>query len=329
MSTPPHTTRRESTLAHGLLLAVVAIWGSTFVLVKASLQDCTPLLFNNVRMVIAFAVLAAVNHRYLRSLSRPVIAASAVAGSFLALGYELQTAGLVHTTPAKSAFLTGLVVVIVPLLSAIPLLRPPGASAPGIAAFAGAASAFLGIILLTTPPGTPLRSFTTAINSGDLLSLLCALAFALHLLSLARMDPHVPVQQLATLQIGFAALAMSAATPLLEHPRLHLTGELLVAWLITALLATAAAFSVQTWAQRHLPATHTALLLALEPAFAWAISLIFFHEHLDVRSACGAAMILGGLLLSELLSPAGPVSEQPEGNQPASTDLAIDDTYKR
>lgn len=321
------STRRESMLAHGLLLAVVAVWGSTFVLVKASLRDCTPLLFNNVRMVLAFAVLAAINHRHLRSIPRSVVAAGAVAGGFLALGYELQTAGLAHTTPAKSAFLTGLVVVIVPLLSVFPMLRPSRGRSPGAVAFGGAALAFLGIVLLTTPLGTPLRSFGNAITTGDLLSLLCAVAFALHLLSLARMAPQVPVQQLATLQIGFAALAMTVATPVLEQPRLHLTGALILAWLITALFATAAAFSVQTWAQQHLPATHTALLLALEPAFAWAISLIFFHEHLNTRSAWGAAFILGGLLLSELFSPAGPVSEQPEGNQPASADLLTGDTY--
>ena len=313
------TTRRESLLAHGLLLAVVAVWGSTFALVKAALRDCTPLLFNNVRMLLAFAVLAAINFRHLRSLSRAVLAAGAVAGVFLALGYELQTAGLTRTTAAKSAFLTGLVVVVVPLLCAIPVLRPKGAKRPGLPAFGGAAAAFAGIVLLTTPTGTPLRSFLSAITAGDLLSLLCAVAFALHLLSLARLAPQVPVQQLATLQIGFAALAMTIATPLLERPHLHLTGALAVAWLITAVFATAAAFSIQTWAQQHLPATHTALLLALEPAFAWLISLVFLHEHLDARSAWGAALILSGLLLSELLPTAGPIAEQPEGNQPVLT----------
>lgn len=310
-------------LAHVLLLAVVAVWGSTFVLVKASLRDCTPLLFNNVRMVLAFGVLAAVNFRHLRSLSRSAVGAGAVAGLFLALGYELQTAGLETTTPAKCAFLTGLVVVIVPLLSAIPMLRPQHSRLPGVPAFGGAAAAFVGIVLLTTPTGTPLRSFGSVMTVGDLMSLLCAVAFALHLLSLARLAPRVPVQQLATLQIGFAALAMTIATPALERPRLHLSGALLMTWGITALFATAAAFSVQTWAQQHLPAAHTALLLALEPAFAWVISLLFMHEHLDARSAWGAALILGGLLLSELLPSAVPIAEQPEGNQPASSDEAV------
>lgn len=308
----PRQTRLAAQL---LLLLVVAIWGSTFVLVKTALRDCTPLLFNAVRMVLAFAVLVAVNRRHLRSMGRGHVATCAMVGVLLALGYELQTAGLARTTPAKSAFLTGLVVVLVPLLGAIPGLRAGHAARLRWPALAGAALAFAGIVLLTTPAHTPGGQLTPALSTGDLLSLLCAIAFALHLLSLGRVTRDMPAQQLATVQIGFCALSMIVATPLLERPAVHLTTTLAVAWIITAVFATALAFSVQTWAQQHLSETNTALLLALEPAFAWVISLWFLHEHLDRRSGAGALCVLMGLLVSELLSGLPPVAEQPEANR--------------
>jgi drug/metabolite transporter (DMT)-like permease len=300
--------------AHLLLLAVVVIWGSTFAVVKGALRDCTPLLFNQLRMLLAFVVLAVIHARQWRRITRRAVAAGAVAGLLLATGYELQTAGLVSTTPAHSAFLTGLVVVLVPLLSAIPRLRAPGSQPPSWIHLIGAAGAFVGIVLLTTPPGTPLSEFTRGINRGDVLSFACAIGFALHLISLSHLAKQVETAQLATLQIGFAALAMTVATPLLEHPRLHWSGSLVFALLVCAIFATAVAFSVQSWAQAHLQASHTAMLLALEPAFALVTSLIFFGEQITLRSGAGAALILLSLLATELLMAGHPIAEQPEAN---------------
>ncbi len=306
--------KRQTTAALLLLLATVMVWGSTFSVVKGALRDCSPLLFNQLRMMLAFAALALVNVRAWRGMSRHAVMAGAVAGVLLATGYELQTAGLAVTTPARSAFLTGLVVVMVPLLSVWPRLRAPGAARPGWQHMVGAAGAFAGIILLTTPAGTPLLEFTRGIHVGDVLSFFCAIAFAFHLISLAHLARQVPVAQLATLQIGFAALTMTVATPLLEHARLRWTGSLIFALVVCALFATAAAFSIQSWAQSHLQASQTAMILALEPAFALLTSLVFFHEPLTLRSGSGAALILGSLLATELLSET-PISEQPEANR--------------
>ncbi|SEC55235.1 DMT family transporter [Terriglobus roseus] len=306
------TTRRQSVLAHLLLLATVAVWGGTFGVVKGALRDASPLLFNQLRMILAFVALAILHAREWPRMGRDAIKAGVVAGFFLAAGYELQTAGLVYTTPDRSAFLTGLVVVLVPLCSVVPRLHAPGASKPRATALLGATGAFAGIVLLTTPAGMPLREFTRGVNRGDVLSLLCAVAFAGHLLSLAHLARRIPTAQLATLQIGFAAVFMSIATPAIEHTYLHWTTSLVFALVVCALLATAAAFSIQSWAQQHLQASHTALLLALEPAFALLTALLFFGERLTLRSASGAALIFCSLVASELLS--GAVSEQPEGN---------------
>lgn len=309
---------RQKFLAHALLLATVAVWGSTFVLVKDALRDASPLLFNQLRMTLAFAILAVVHAREWRRMGRGALLSGLIAGIFLALGYEFQTAGLASTTPAKSAFLTGLVVVLVPLLGCIPGIRGKGSPPLRFAAVAGAVCAFCGIVLLTTPAGTTFANLGSTINRGDVLSLACAFAFALHLLSLARLARRVPTAQLATLQIGFAAVVMTILTPMLERPHLHVTPLLLWALGICAVFATAAAFSIQSWAQQHLKASHTALLLALEPAFALLFSILFLHEHLGRRSGLGALLILSSLGVTELLSPAG-VAGEPEANLPHET----------
>jgi drug/metabolite transporter (DMT)-like permease len=136
---------------------------------------------------------------------------------------------------------------------------------------------------------------------------------------LAHAAPHVTARRLSTLQIGFAALTMLITLPfeLLETGgpiRLHAAPQLFVALAITAVLATAVAFTIQSWAQQHLPATHTALIFTLEPVFAWLTSLIFFGERLDQRSLLGAVLILAGILIAELR----PISHHPRPELPTA-----------
>lgn len=287
--------------AYLLMLAVVGIWGTTFVLVKDALSDATPLAFNTVRMTLAFLVLAVAYRRHWREINRHQLIAGAIVGFFLATGYQFQTAGLAKTTPSKSAFITGLVVVLVPLFSTVKALRPLGARAPRWNAYLGALLAFIGILLLTVPAGSGMLPDFKAVNTGDLLTLGCSVAFALHCIALGHTSPRIPFQPLALLQIGFCSFFMIVSTPILEHPHMHLTRRLILALVIAAVLATAAAFSIQSWAQSILPATHTALILTLEPVFAWMTSFLFLGERLSLRPASGAIVILTGIALTELV----------------------------
>ncbi len=291
--------RRQGITAHLLLIAVTLVWGTTFPLVKAALREVSPLLFNTLRMLLASLVLCAANLRGLRGLSRRQLAFCGIAGLFLALGYELQTSGLARTTPSKSAFLTGLVVVLVPLLSSLPGLHGPSTPRPHALALIGAVVALAGIVLLTSDPGAGFSLFS-GLHLGEWLTLGCAVAFALHLLTLARAAGVVPARVLGTLQIVFAAALMVLALPLERHPRLHWTPTVVFALAVTSVLATAAAFTIQSWAQQHLPASHTALILTLEPVFAWLISLLFLGEGLGGRALGGAGLILLGIVLAEL-----------------------------
>jgi drug/metabolite transporter (DMT)-like permease len=293
------SVRSRTTMAHLLLLAVVLVWGATFSLVKAALVETTPLVFNLLRMSLAFAVLAAVNWPCVRGMTRSDLKLGAAAGVFLALGYQFQTLGLNHTTASKAAFITGLVVVVVPLLSSFPGIALPGSLKPTVDTYAGALLAFGGLVLLTTPPRSGARLFS-GIGLGEWLCLGCAVAFAAHLLMLARAAPRVTARRLGTLQIGFAALVMLVTLPLGGRAHFHGAPIVWVALGVTALLATAAAFTIQSWAQQILPASHTALIFTLEPVFAWLTSLLFFGEQLGGRALLGAALILAGIVLAEL-----------------------------
>ena len=287
--------------AYVLMIFVVGVWGTTFVLVKDALADATPLAFNLTRMTLAFLVLAVAYRGHWREVSRGQLMAGAIVGFFLAMGYQFQTAGLVKTTPSKSAFITGMVVVLVPLFSAIRWLRPPGAKPPRWNAFVGAILAFVGILLLTLPAASGVLPDFTSVNIGDVLTFGCTIGFAFHCLALGHASPRIRFQPLALLQIGFCAFFMALSTPLIEHPHLHLTLRLAIALAISAVLATAAAFSIQSWAQSVLPATHTALLMTLEPVFAWITSFLVMGERLGVRPASGAILILAGIALTELV----------------------------
>ena len=297
--------------AYLLMLFVVAVWGSTFVLIKSALADSTPAAFNLVRMTLAFLVLAAAYHKAWHGIRAWQIASGALVGLCLATGYQFQTIGLVRTTPSKSAFITGLVVVLVPLFSSVPGLRPPGARRPRWNAFAGAAMAFAGILLLTAPAAAGLLPDLSSINTGDLLTLGCAVGFAFHCIALGHISPRIGFRPLAILQVGFCAVFMALSLPFIEHPHMTWTPRLMTALAIAAVLATAAAFSIQTWAQSILPSTHTALLITLEPVFAWLTSYLVMGERLGLRPACGALLILAGIALTELV-PQGRVESAHE-----------------
>jgi drug/metabolite transporter (DMT)-like permease len=301
--------------AYLLMVFVVAVWGSTFVLVKGALADATPAAFNVLRMTLAFAVLGVVYRRSWREIRGWQVGAGALVGLCLAVGYQFQTTGLARTTPSKSAFITGLLVVMVPLLSIIPGLRPPGARPPGWNAFVGAGLAFIGIVLLTAPAAglaagpaslagsaAHLLPDMASINLGDVLTLGCAIGFAFHCLALSHFSPRIGFRPLALLQVGFCAVFMALSLPLIEHPHVVWTARLGIALGIAAVFATAAAFSIQSWVQSVLPPAHTALLLTLEPVFAWITSFVAMGERLGVRPACGALLILAGIALTELMA---------------------------
>ncbi len=272
------------------LAAVAMIWGATFVLVKGALSDVSPVLFLGLRFSAATLALGCL---YLRNPSGRVArggwSGGAITGVFLYAGYLLQTLGLRFTTPAKSGFVTGLYIVLVPLLSAIVYHR-----APQISEVTGVAIATAGLGLMT------LTGWTLAVSEGDLLTMGCAVAFSIHIVLLGHYSQRMAYGWLTLLQIGTCAAIALLTFWWVERPALRWNGQVLLALVVTALLGTALAFTVQTWAQRYTTPTRTALIFALEPVFAWLTSFILTKEMLSRQAAIGAVCILAGILLVEL-----------------------------
>jgi drug/metabolite transporter (DMT)-like permease len=279
-----------------LLIFIAFIWGSTFVLVKEALNDASPLALNSARMVVAAVLLALFYRKKIAVLTKPALMAGVLVGIFLYAGYAFQTSGLKLTTPSKSAFLTGTSSVLVPLfLVAIWHVRIH------LWRVAGILLALVGLFLMTVPGGPGGLADFANVNLGDLLTVGCAICFTFHVIFVGRASQRFPFEQVAFLQVATAAVLMTISTPLLEHSYFRATPTVIAAILITGVLCTAVAFSIQSWAQQFTPATHTALIFTTEPVFAWLTSFIYLHERLGLRAGAGALLILGGVLISELL----------------------------
>jgi len=285
----------RSLKAHLLLLAATFVWGSTFIVIKSALVESTPLVYNAVRMVISAIILCAIFFRDLRSLPVGALRAGFEIGTLMWLGYELQTTGLLYTSASKSAFLTGVSVVLVPLLLAIFWRRHVNRYT-----LAGVCAAFVGLYLLCVPPGQGL-SFAS-LNRGDLLTLACAVAFAFQIIVLGGRAQRYGFAHLVPIEIAVCAAWMVVSIPIAErHGFIHFTPAMCAALAVTSLLGTVACFIVQAWAQRFTPPTHTALIFSLEPVFAGLTSYVLIGERLGSRALLGAVLILVGVLASELL----------------------------
>jgi drug/metabolite transporter (DMT)-like permease len=273
------------------LVFITLIWGSTFVVVKQALADSSTVLFLALRFSLAALSLALVFRPLPSKFARPgpLLAGGALTGLFLFAGYVFQTLGLRLTTPSKSAFITGLSIVLVPALSAVVRRKAPHPSEA-----LGVVIATVGLALMTLP-GESLR-----IETGDLLTLVCALAFAGHILMVGHYAPKLGFQALTLVQIATAAALSLASFWWVETPMIRWSGGVIAAVLITGLLATALAFGVQAWAQQYTTPTHTAVIFALEPVFAWATSFVVAGELLSRQATAGAALILSGIFLVEL-----------------------------
>jgi drug/metabolite transporter (DMT)-like permease len=273
------------TKAEALLVVVTAIWGCTFVVVKGALADASPLPFLAVRFVLAGLLLLAVLGR--GQVERGTIFPGSMLGLFLFAGYLFQTWGLIYTTPSKSAFLTGFSVILVPVIMMLSGFRM------GPATLLGAVLGLVGIYLLVAPAGM------AAVNRGDILTLAGALSFAVHIVLVGHYTKKFSFLHLVPVQILAVGLLSSLALLIVPHQTLHFTARLVVAILVTALLATGVAFSVQNWAQQYTPAAHTALIFALEPVFAALSSWLAMGEHFGGRALLGSGLILAGMVVSE------------------------------
>ncbi len=285
------SSRRTSMLATLGLLALTAVWGSTFVLIKDVVGRMPVADFLAVRFVIAALVMLALFARPVWRMSRQQILRGLLLGVIYGAGQLLQTWGLARIAPSVSGFVTGMYVVFTPILALL-LLRQRMAGVVWLA------------VLLSTAGLALLSLNGVSIDLGVWLTLASAALYALHIVGLGQWSRQGEAFGMSAVQMVAIALVCVLAT--LPHgPMLPPDRSAWFAVLYMALVAGAGAMLMQTWAQSHLPATRAAIVMTTEPVFAAAFAVALGSDVLSWRMLAGGGLILAAMYLVELLPPKG------------------------
>jgi drug/metabolite transporter (DMT)-like permease len=265
------------------LVVVTAVWGVTFVQVKDAVAIYAILPFLALRFGIASLALAPAAPR-IRSLGRRGFGAAAFAGALLGAGYVLQTFGLERTSVSSAGFVTGMYVVLTPLIALV-LFR----LRVGRAAWVGVVLATAGLAMLAGVHGGS--------AAGDLLVLGAAAVYSLQIVLMERYAPRYDpfAFTLVEMLVSFAGLTVAAIPSAAIPHGWTVWGALLV----TGVFASALGFLVQTWAQRQTSATRTALVFTLEPVWAAVFGYTLAGDRLGLLGWGGCAVILVGIVLAE------------------------------
>lgn len=274
--------RRTGRLAAGALVAVTAVWGSTFALSKDLLERLPVLDYLGPRFLLAAAVVVLVRPQLLRSLTPDMWSTGAWLGLIYAAGQLLQFEGLLRTAPTVAAFVVSLYVVFTPLLAAV-LLR----ARPDRMTLLATVLAFAGVAAMS------LRGW--AFGMGESLTVISAGLYAAHILAMARWARPGQAFPLTFVQLVTIGVVLTTVASIdgIQLPR---SGDL-PAFLYLAVIAAAGALLVQTWAQARLSSAHAAVLMVLEPVWAAAFGVVLWSEALDLRTLLGGALILGAMVL--------------------------------
>ena len=280
------TTRRTSLLASLALLAMTASWGSTFFLIRGLVERVPTLDFLAVRFLIAAAAMLLVAPRAVARLSPESRRHAVVLGGVYGVAQVLQTAGLAHTPASVSGFITGMYVVLTPLLAAVLLrTRIGGLTWVAVAIAAGG----LGVLTLDG----------VSMGYGEAITLMSAVLYALHIVGLGAWSDPRQALGMSIVQISVIAVLCSIAT-VPDGVVLPSTRADWASVVYMALVAGAQAMLAQTWAQAHLPPTRSAIIMSMEPVFAATFAVWLGGEPTTLRMVGGGLMVLTAMLLVEL-----------------------------
>ena len=279
---------KSKTRAELALVAATCVWGGTFPIVKVGMNYVSPVLLIAVRFVVATVVLLLFFHRRIFPIPRASMMKGAVLSLFMFLGFVAQNIGLTITSASKSAFITGMMVIFVPLLQFVIERR-----LPKIGNIVGVVIVAAGLWFLTSPVGAGL-------NAGDALTLVCALLFAVYIVYLDVISKEMTPMQLVFLQMFCTAMYALIATLAFETPVFHWSGEGIAALLYLTFLATLVTTYVQTRFQKDTTPTRAVVIFSIEPVVASLMAALILGERMGTLGVFGGALIVGGVLISEL-----------------------------
>ena len=279
---------RKEWIADGILTLTALIWGTGFVVMKNTLSSVPPAAIIAIRYGIATLLAAVLFRRHLKGIARADVARGALVGLLLALAYIVQTIGLDYTTAGKNAFLTIVYVLLVPFASWL-IFRQKLSRSNFIAA--GLMLAGIGCLSLDGESG--------GLNIGDLLTLLCGVFYAAHIMAVERCQRKTNTYALIVLQFAFAA-AFAAVYHLLFERGLPMSLHMdtVGSLLYLSVFSTTVAMSLQNIGQSMAPASHASILLSLESVFGALASCIFLGEAVTPRMLLGFAVIFAALVVN-------------------------------
>ncbi len=286
-----------------LMLATI-IWGGTFVIVKNSLDHISPMFFIGIRFLIAALILLPFAYKYLPEIDKKSLKRSAILGTLLFLGFAFQTAGLKFTSATKSGFITGSVVIFVPIFQLLIEKRKPT-----LGSITGSIIVITGLIFLSsndTSLGNFLNELGSSFNFGDALTLICAVFFAMQIVYMDYASKRVKFWILMIIQIavtsafGFFSAGIFEIINI-EKISFSFTNELIIGLAYTAILATVVTFGIQTKFQKEVSPAKAGIIFSFEPLFAALFAYIILSERISNFGIIGGILIFSGLIISEVL----------------------------
>lgn len=271
-----------------MLLTITVFWGASYMLTKLGLGGLEPFNLTAIRFLIAFAIAAAVFHKQILGADKKTIKYAFILGLILLGMFISMTFGLKYTTASNAGFLISLSVVLIPIISFVFLKQKIEKSVA-----VGVFLALIGIALLTLDA-------QFKINIGDLLCILCALFCSVHVIVIGIFTKEVDSIALGALQLGFAGIFSMVISLFTENMKLPDTALSWFSVLMLSVFCTAIGYIVQSAAQQYTSATHTGLILSLEPVFSAVLAYMFLGEMLAPRGYAGAAILMLSVLIAEL-----------------------------
>jgi drug/metabolite transporter (DMT)-like permease len=277
-----------------VLLVITVIWGASFPIMKLVLAYIPAYAYLTLRFLLAAVVLALIYPKSLKNFNKKTLLHGCIIGLFMFGGMAFQVVGLYTTSASNSGFITGLNVVMVPMISAVLLKKKPDR-----ASVIGVTVAFAGLFFLS-------GGLKFDFNFGDFLTFLCAICWAFQITFIDRFTEKEDASLLAILQLAFTGLASTGLWLAVDIGKpLTINSTVILILLFTGILGSAIGFGGQTIAQKYTTPTHTSLIFTAEPVFAALFAMVIpnadgLTEIPSVTKAIGCLMILAGMLVSEL-----------------------------
>ncbi len=271
------------------LLGIVIIWGSTFAIIKDVLDQIMPFTFLAYRFLLAVLILSVIFWKRIKSIDKIILKKGFLIGIFLFLGYAFQTVGLKYTTATKAGFITGLSVVLVPIISYLFFKEKINRNS-----IIGVVFAVVGLWFLN-------YNSSYNFNLGDFLVLLCAVSFAMHIISVGLYTKKMDYVLLVIVQLATVFVLSLLIALFFERPDIHLSYSFNVWWsiILTGVFATALAFYMQNRFQRYSTATKTAIIFSGEPLFSAIFAYLLLGEKVGLIAWIGGFFIIFGMIVSQ------------------------------